>query len=502
MKSVKSKKNFDLEIIDLSTPQTPSIDHLNTERYQSLVNTLNGYEEFILDANGNIISSNLEAVAITGYEEWEVIGKNISLFYSVDERFENRPESDLAATRIHQHYTLSEIKYKKRNTPFWASIKISLLKQDINSIKCFRLTIKDTTHLIVNDSKIKFIQEEYAGLFNNSFVGIFKFSLRNATILSLNEKAMQILQARPEDTSFKNFFLNHSAFDNLIAKLAKNRKVDNFEFQLNSSNSTERWLSISCNYFQTEAIVEGILLDESDRRRELLESKKIKAQLDNFLYHASHDLRSPLTTIMGLVHLLKLECPTDQVISYSNLINERVHHLDDILHDLVSVVYNNSASVAIEAISFSELIDPIIKGVSVSHPRAKIVADVKDSGEFFSDKVRVTTIIKSLLTNSVKQQIPEDFDLTIVIKVSVNHAVCEISVQDNGVQIKEENLEFLFNEFYKASTSSLGSGLNLFIAKSMVDTLQGAIRVDITKTSGFIVTLPSLACHNLNNKYK
>src|SRR5688572_12692359 len=66
------------------------------ERYQSIMNILRGYEEFVLDTSGNILSSNLEAVTITGYEEWEVIGKNISIFYPPVEQLKNRPAEDLS----------------------------------------------------------------------------------------------------------------------------------------------------------------------------------------------------------------------------------------------------------------------------------------------------------------------------------------------------------------------------------------------------------------------
>src|SRR5258707_3522024 len=64
-------------------------------KYASLFNILRGFEEFTLNAFGSIISSNLEAVNITGYEEWEVIGKPISMFYQASDRAEGRPDQDL-----------------------------------------------------------------------------------------------------------------------------------------------------------------------------------------------------------------------------------------------------------------------------------------------------------------------------------------------------------------------------------------------------------------------
>jgi PAS domain-containing protein len=80
-------------ITDTSNDSWPSIDQNHdlpttqeADRINSILNIFKGVEEYVLDLSGIIVSSNLEAVTITGYEEWEVIGRHFSIFYSIEDQ--------------------------------------------------------------------------------------------------------------------------------------------------------------------------------------------------------------------------------------------------------------------------------------------------------------------------------------------------------------------------------------------------------------------------------
>src|SRR4051812_16743683 len=80
----------------------------------SLYNTLNGFEEYTLNELGVIISSNLEVVNVTGYEEWEVIGKHISLLYSDEDILNKYPEMHLQSAADKGQVVVSDWKLKKK----------------------------------------------------------------------------------------------------------------------------------------------------------------------------------------------------------------------------------------------------------------------------------------------------------------------------------------------------------------------------------------------------
>ena len=108
------------------------------DKYNSLIHILKGHEEFTLNKEGIIISSNLEAVNITGYEEHEVIGKPISLFYHKGEK--EKAISDLDKAARFKQSVVTGIRLKKRDTAFWARMKITALYDEQNKFIDHRFT--------------------------------------------------------------------------------------------------------------------------------------------------------------------------------------------------------------------------------------------------------------------------------------------------------------------------------------------------------------------------
>src|SRR5882757_6358828 len=105
----------------VSRPRLPEAESM-LNKHASLLHILNGEEEFILDQDGFIIGSNLEAVNVTGYEEYEIIGKPISIFYLPDER--EKAKSDLEKAYRLGNTIVTGMRVKKRGVSFWAKMKI------------------------------------------------------------------------------------------------------------------------------------------------------------------------------------------------------------------------------------------------------------------------------------------------------------------------------------------------------------------------------------------
>src|SRR4051812_26708561 len=104
--------NMKLNSINLKNETDKDISTLELEKYLSLIGTLKGREEFLLDENGIIISSNLESVNITGYEEFEVIGKHFSMFYMAEEK--EKAFKDLVRAISLKQIIVTGLRVKKR----------------------------------------------------------------------------------------------------------------------------------------------------------------------------------------------------------------------------------------------------------------------------------------------------------------------------------------------------------------------------------------------------
>ncbi len=466
-----------------------------SDKLQTLMNTVNGYEVYTLDSNGIIVSTNLESVNITGYEEWEVIGKSISILYSPIEQIEGKPYQDLETAVLRSSFSKSEIKYKKRNTAFLAIINFTHFNNPINSKKSFQVVIQDSTHSLINEKKIQIIQDEYLSLLNNPFVGIFKADFKKSRIVVLNEKAKQVFELVTNDQILlRSLFASKDLYQQFLNILSKDKRIEDFIFQLKSGSVLEKWISISCSYTESTGLIEGIVSNVTHNNEKAVETQKLKAQLNNFLYHASHDLRSPLTSILGLTNLARLENTPTGIKLYTNLIDDRVKHLDGILHELVSIVYNNSSPVRNEEIDIAQIVDSINHEVKVQNPSFQLNIKIKKIVGFYSDGARIRTILKNLILHSIKHKFPDDFKLRILIRVIGDSSRMKITFRDNATIVTEDSKKYLFTEFYRSSESSTGSGLSLFIVKSMITTLLGKISAETDNLTCFTIELPNLLC--------
>jgi signal transduction histidine kinase len=105
----------------------------------------------------------------------------------------------------------------------------------------------------------------------------------------------------------------------------------------------------------------------------------------------------------------------------------------------------------------------------------------------------LTIILNNFISNGIRYFDPAKSLPFIEIRMVVDEKEAQITIEDNGIGIKEEEVENIFKMFYRASESSKGSGLGLFIVKESVDRLGGKITVasKLGKGTKFIVTLPN-----------
>jgi PAS domain S-box-containing protein len=459
------------------------------ERYNSLCYILRGYEEFILNTLGTVISSNLEAVNVTGYEEWEVIGKHISLLYSTEDSAQSMPENDLKNALENGKVFYSGWLRKKKGITFRAKIRITALRNENHEHTGYRMVIKDTTHNELYNYRVKRVRDEYQSLFNNTFIGIFKFRLNDSKILVMNEKAREMLNAKEHDDIFLlNIFPSQEAFIRFTEELTGDESR-NTETQFEYKGL---WLSISCRSFPKQGFAEGVISDITEKKKQIAELQRLNQEVDKFIYHSSHDMRSPLTTILGLTHLIALEHPNDNIQQYNEMIRVQVQHLDTLLKSLVNITFNKSEP-AHENIDFEKELEVILREFRHQYHHVKVETKVLNTQDFCSDPARIHIILKNLISNAFRFHNPSLQKPVVRINVTSLQQETVLEIIDNGVGIEERYLDSIFTMFYKAERGS--TGLGLYIVKSMVDKLGGKISVDSERWNGSVFRI-----HLPNNK--
>jgi signal transduction histidine kinase len=221
---------------------------------------------------------------------------------------------------------------------------------------------------------------------------------------------------------------------------------------------------------------------------------RTNAELDRFVYSTSHDLRAPLSSIMGLINItLDTQNPND-VKRYLALMKDRVHSLHDFIKDITDYSRNNRLEVKREPVKLADLAHEVWESLKFSPEAENIdfIIDIPDDVYIESDKNRLRVIMGNLISNAVRYHDLKKDQQYIRMHYQMNGRISYIKVEDNGQGIATEYHTKIFEMFFRANEESKGSGLGLYIVKEALMKLSGTIRLESTVGVGttFTIVLP------------
>jgi signal transduction histidine kinase len=226
--------------------------------------------------------------------------------------------------------------------------------------------------------------------------------------------------------------------------------------------------------------------------------KKTNMELDKFVYSVSHNLRAPLTSVLGLVGVAKLEIKKGEQphVELFNMIEKSIHRLDETIKQILDYSQNARTTPAVHPIHFEKLIDTIWERLSYLRGIENLKKEVKISGDdlFFSDPQRLSLIFENLISNGIIFSDESKTDRFLKITISISAEQANIEFWDNGIGIEKDHLPFIFNMFYRATERSLGSGLGLYVVRESVEKLGGSISLEseLQQQTRFRIKLPNL----------
>jgi PAS domain S-box-containing protein len=238
----------------------------------------------------------------------------------------------------------------------------------------------------------------------------------------------------------------------------------------------------------------GVYVDITARKKVEEELKTRNTELDNFVYKVSHDLRAPLSSVLGLVNLANMPGNDDNPKTYMSIIGKKVEQLDHFISDVLSHSKNLKLDVKISQINLAQVIERTLADLSYLKGADEIQQHLDISGEnFHSDPWRLAEIFRNLISNSIKYRRFDIENSWIRVSASITEESATIYFKDNGIGIDADKLPHIFSMFYRASTQSEGSGLGLYIVKNAVEKLDGTIEVSSEPLVGtqFKIILPN-----------
>jgi len=243
-----------------------------------------------------------------------------------------------------------------------------------------------------------------------------------------------------------------------------------------------------------------VLMQQVDERQHLEEQlDKTRYELDYLIYKASHDLRSPLRTMLGLINLSEIDPNWDSGECMS-LIRATIMELDKFIDDMANISLNQQLAVRTEKIEFTSMIHEILSYLEKymdASAKVQLRLDVEEGMPLYSDPVRLNLILSNLLSNAYQFYDTDKAYNYVQVKVSSVGNTCSISISDNGVGIPEKHQPFIFDMFFRASDYSRGCGLGLYMVKDALNKLEGDISVRSIPGEGstFTIDIPNRLCN-------
>lgn len=350
-------------------------------------------------------------------------------------------------------------------------------------------------NIYVSMLKIKNEHDKLDFVINNMQQGIIIIN-KYGNILLINDYATNSLNIENNnvDNIHYNKVIKNEVLLERLDKALENKS--NYYFDISDENKSKIY---SCNISYLRNVWNDLNKDErlyvvvimdvtSDR-----ENDKIKA---DFISNASHELKTPITSIRGFSELLLVDSSNydEKTKKYLNIIYNESIKMKDTIDELLylsNLEYHRNETEQLEQIYFSDVIDDIIDEYDSLARLSKITInkDIDDSYIYEQTKL-LTHLIKNLVENAIKYNKPNG-EVNISVKKEKHKIV--LKVEDTGIGIEEKHLDKIFKRFYRVDTShnstTGGTGLGLNIAQKICSLLNAKISVSSTLDIGTTFTV-------------
>lgn len=208
---------------------------------------------------------------------------------------------------------------------------------------------------------------------------------------------------------------------------------------------------------------------------------KIDKELDQFVYKASHDLRSPIARMQGLVQVAQMEKDPSTVFDYLDKVDDIARDMDNMLSKLLAINVINIDKLHFKEIHFPELTQKVVSDAEANNMDSPVEVQVH-IGEvkgFFCDPRLLEIILGNLLENALLfyRYISEEAPVAS-IDIAKRENYLRIIVQDNGIGINEDFIGKASSMFFKGTERSKGNGLGLYAVQKAVDKLNGSMEIE------------------------
>ena len=297
--------------------------------------------------------------------------------------------------------------------------------------------------------------------------------------------------------------LNEESF--IIGEVSKGNKVDHFQTVRMAKNGRLVPISLSVSPITDENgkiigaskiardISEHLALQE-EKARLYDEIKALNDKKDEFIGLASHELKTPLTSIQGYLQILNNDMSEERRKEFLRRTSQQVKKLTNLVSDLLDISKIHAGKLQFNPAPFDlcEVTQDAIELISYSNKTHQIRLQTDLNKLIINgDGQRIEQVILNLLTNAIRYS-PAAYEVDVYILQE--NGVAKVGVRDRGIGIAEDKLEQIFSRFYRVTENQTvsGLGLGLYLSQQIINRHHGRIWAESTPGEGsvFYFTLP------------
>lgn len=277
--------------------------------------------------------------------------------------------------------------------------------------------------------------------------------------------------------------MNHKISDLVQLLERQNETLAEREKELN-----EKAEELEAQKEELTAAIEELVRKNNFLNATLVELQERNEELDQLVYRTSHDLKTPITSTLGLLHLLYAESPSPAIKEYADRIGLSMQKMEDLLRSISLFTKASLDKIELEKATLQPMVQKAWSGLAyVDGFQAIKTAWAMDKNlSVRTDERLLTEAIKAVLVNAIQYRSSVNPYLTI--GSSTREGFADIHIEDNGEGVTPEVIEKACTVFYRGSEKSTGSGLGLYMTKKIMNRLGGNISL-ASLPQGLRVTL-------------
>ena len=479
------------------------------DRLELLVDHIEDYAIFMLDADGVIRTWNAGAERLAQFRPDEAIGRHLSILQPAEDQAAGKPARLLAAAAQHGRVEDEGWRRRKDGSRFWANVILSAIRDPGGGLIGFAAVTRDLSERRSAEENLRRSEDRFRLLVESvKDYAIFMLD-PDGFIQTWNDGARRIKRYEAVEAIGKHMSMFYPPEDaaagkpqRLLARAAEEGRVEDEGIRVRKDGS-RFWADVSITALRDP---HGKLLGFAKLTRDLTERKRAEEERlrlaqaeealrlrDEFLGIASHELKTPLTAMQLQMEAARrgLEGKSGHRLERALRSGMRLAELIETLLD-VSRIVSGRLSLAPEPADLRDLAQEVVERMTpaAAHAGVPLSLDLDGPVPGRWDPLRMSQVITNLLSNAIKYG--QGSPVSVALRRRAERAALEVS--DGGPGIPPQDLERIFGRFERAASARNygGLGLGLYVSRQIVEAHGGRIHAENRPEGGalFIVDLP------------